>query len=77
MYTRNEVIEDIYFKYFKNRIKSHQCPLLQRYSDNAVLHFALSHNALSQQSKVIVSKCCSSWYIGAVIASKSYRFVVY
>ncbi len=33
------------------------------------------HNALSQHSKVIVSKRYRSWYIGAVIASKNYHSV--
>jgi hypothetical protein len=41
----------------------------QRYSDNAMLYFALLHNALSQQNKVIVYKPYRSWYIEIVIAS--------
>ncbi len=29
--------------------------MLQHYSDNAALHFALSHNALAQRRKIIAS----------------------
>jgi hypothetical protein len=53
MYTQNKVIENIFFKYFKVGSKVIGT---QRYSENATLHFALSHNALSQQNKIIVAK---------------------
>jgi hypothetical protein len=66
------ITENIYFKYF---ITGSKVISVQRYSDNATLHFALSHNALSQQNKVVVSKCYRSWYTGIVIASSSYRSV--
>jgi hypothetical protein len=52
-----------------NRIISHRRLALYRYSDNAALLFALSHNPLSQPSKVIVSKRYRYWYIEAVITS--------
>ncbi len=51
--SHTKIIKHIYVKYFITRSKVIS---IQRYSDNATLHFALSHNALSQQSKVIVSK---------------------
>jgi hypothetical protein len=52
MYNQNRIIENIYFKYFKPGSKV----IIERYSDTATLNFALSHNALSQHSKVIVYK---------------------
>jgi hypothetical protein len=66
MYIQNKIIENIYFKYFKTESKviSVLC-----YSDNTMLHFVLSHNALSQHSIDIVSKRYRSWYKGALIAS--------
>ncbi len=39
----------------KNSVKSSQCLALKHYSDNAMLHFELSHNALAQWRKVITS----------------------
>ncbi len=65
-YSHNEIIEHIYFKYF---ITGSKVISIQHYSDNATLHIALSHNALSQHSKVIISKRYCSWYIGTIIAS--------
>jgi hypothetical protein len=69
MYIPNKIFENILFQVLQNRIKNHQHLVLLRYSNNATLNFALSHNALSQQNQVIVSKRFRSWYIGAVIAS--------
>jgi hypothetical protein len=47
---------------------------LSRYSDNAMLRFALSHNALTLRRKVIASFTYLSRLIEIVIASYSYRF---
>jgi hypothetical protein len=66
MYCHNKIIKYIYLKYFMTGSKVIS---VQRYSDKNPLHFALSHNALSQYSKVIVFKHYRSWYIGTVIAS--------
>jgi hypothetical protein len=66
MYSHNEIIEHFYFKYFTIGTKVIS---VQQYSDNATSHVALSHNALLQHSKVIVSKRYRSWYIGTVIVS--------
>ncbi len=52
MYGKNKVFKNIYFKYFKTESKVIGA---QHYSDNATLHFALLHNALSQHRKVIAT----------------------
>jgi hypothetical protein len=53
-----ELKEDLRFRTLKTRysIKSRRHLALQRYSNNAMLHFALSHNALARRGKVITSK---------------------
>jgi hypothetical protein len=66
MYSHNEIIKHIYFKY---SITGSKVISVQRYSDNATLHIALLHNALLQHSKVIVSYRYRSWYIQNIIVS--------
>ncbi len=65
-----EIIEHIFFKYFiaGSKVISVQCN-----SDNATLHVALSHNALYQHSKVIVSEHYRCVQVRAINATKSER----
>jgi hypothetical protein len=79
-----EFVLNIYNMYAKNKIfncfisktveehQNHWCLVLQCYSDNGTLHFALSHNALAQWRKAIVFKVTA----GSSLEPLSYPKVV-